>query len=111
MDGAHEGYPPTSFDLTVTARRLRQFDLASYPTGGNAGKPASSNTVQVTYDWTSSMLNAAAEALAALKGSVKVEFICAELFSELQLMRNGEDHHRPKEFPRSFLRVWMTNIP
>ena len=57
------------------------------------------------------MLNAATETLIGLKGRVKVELICAELFSELQLMGNGEDHHRPKEFPRSFLRVWTSNIP
>ena len=57
------------------------------------------------------MLGAAAETLVVLKGGVKVEFICAELFSELQSMRNGEDRYRPKEFPRSFLRVWMSNIP
>lgn len=57
------------------------------------------------------MASTAAEALIALKGGIKIELACAELFSELQSMRNGEDHHRPKDFPRSFLRVWMSNIP
>jgi len=57
------------------------------------------------------MFSAAAGTLVMLKGSVKVEMMCTELFSELQSMRSGEDHHRPKEFPRSFLRVWTSNIP
>ena len=70
-----------------------------------------SDNIRITYDWISRMLGAATETLATLKGCVKVEFICAELFSELQSMRNGEDRYRPKEFPRSFLRVWMSNIP
>ena len=75
------------------------------------GEPTGPNNFQTTYDWTSRMLDAAVNSLVALKGKVKVEAVCAELFSELQLMRNGEDHHRPKEFPRSFLRIWMSNIP
>lgn len=51
------------------------------------------------------MLSAAADTLIALKGRVKVEMICTELFSELQSMRNAQDYHRPKEFSRSFLRI------
>jgi len=64
-----------------------------------------------TYDWASRMFNAAAQAIIALKGRVKVELGVADLFSELQLMQSGEDHHRPQEFPRSFLRVWLSNLP
>ena len=57
------------------------------------------------------MLSAAADTLIALKGRVKVEMICTELFSELQSMRNAQDYHRPKEFSRSFLRIWLSSIP
>jgi hypothetical protein len=106
--GARKGYPTTGFNMPTAINYLRRFD----PSGnGNVGTPDSSDNIHITYDWTSRVLSAAAEALIALKGSVKVEFICAELFSELRSMRSGEDHHRPKEFPRSFLRVWMSNIP
>ena len=73
--------------------------------------PAGFDHLEATYDWTSKMLSAGVEVLVALKGRVKIELICADLFSELQLMRSGEDRHRPKEFPRSFLRVWLSNIP
>jgi len=90
---------------------LRQFDLSKCSASGDPGKLAGPDNFQVTYDWVSGMVSAAADALVALKGKVKVEMICNELFSELQSMRNEQDHHRPKEFPRSFLRVWMSSIP
>lgn len=90
---------------------LRQFDPSKCSGNEDLGKLAGPDDLQITYDWTSRMLNAAADSLVVLKGRVKVELICTELFYELQSMRNGEDHHRPKEFPRSFLRVWISNIP
>jgi len=111
QSGDHKGYPTTSFSLPTAVRNVRQFNPSKCSTDGGVDRSVGSDTFQTTYDWASKILGAAAESLVALKGSVKVEFLCAELFSELQLMRNGEDHHRPKEFPRSFLRVWMSNIP
>ena len=95
----------------MAIRTLRGFDPSNPSGEGNVEKTGGSDNIQITYDWISRMLGAAVETLVVLKGSVKVEFICAELFSQLQSMRNGEDHHRPKEFPRSFLRIWMSNIP
>jgi len=111
MTGAHRGYPVTVFNVPATIRCLRGFDPSTCSSNRDLPKPTGSDDFRVTYDWTSRMLSAAADTLVTLKGSVKVEMICTELFSELQSMRNGEDHHRPREFPRSFLRVWMSNIP
>lgn len=111
LPGDRKGYPTTSFNFPAAVRPLRQFNPSKCSIDGSMRRPVKSDTLQVTYDWTSRMLDAAAEVLVALKGSVKVELACTELFSELQLMRNGEDYHRPKDFPRSFLRVWMSNIP
>jgi len=111
LPGDRKGYPTTSFNLPAVVRAIRQFNPTKCSIDGSMSKSARSDTLQVSYDWTSRMLGAAAEVLVTLKGRVKVELACTELFSELQLMRNGEDHHRPKEFPRSFLRVWMSNIP
>ncbi|KAF9653241.1 hypothetical protein BDM02DRAFT_3125707 [Thelephora ganbajun] len=110
-DGAHKGYPHTGFNLTGAIKNLRQFDPSRCSDSVDIDGPARSGNLKVTYDWTSRMLSATSEALVALKGIVKVEFICAELFSKLQSMRSGEDRHRPRDFPRSFLRVWTSNIP
>ena len=111
LGGDRKGYPTTSFNLPTAIRSLRLFNPSKCSIDGGMGTSVRSDTFQSTYDWTSRMLGAAADTLVALKDSIKVEFICTEMFSELQLMRNGEDHHRPKEFPRSFLRVWVSNIP
>lgn len=111
LAGAHKGYPVTNFNLPATIRCYRVFDPSTCSRKRELPKPTGSDNFRITYEWTSRMLSAAANTLVTLKSRVKVEIICTDLFSELQLMRNGEDHHRPKEFPRSFLRVWMSNIP
>jgi len=111
MPEPHKGYPVTSFSLPTAVHSLRRFDPSKCSASGSLGKPAGPDNFQVTYDWISGMLNTAADTLVTLKDRVKVEVICAELFSELQSMRSEQDHHRPKEFPRSFLRIWMSNIP
>jgi hypothetical protein len=111
LPGNRKGYPAVNYNVVTTVRQIRDFDPLTCSHDGNAGSLRSADNAHITYNWTSRMLSVAAETLVALKGRVKVELICAELFSELQLMRNGEDHHRPKDFPRSFLRVWTSNIP
>ena len=109
--GLHKGYPVTKFPYPTTISVLRLFDPLKCTISRDLGKPTGPDNFQTTYDWTSRMLDVAVSFLVALKGRVKVEVVCAEFFSELQLMRNGEDHHRPKEFPRSFLRIWTSGIP
>ena len=110
MPEPHTGYPVTSFSLPTAVRNLRSFDPSRCSATG-LGKPAGPDNLQITYDWISRVLNAAADSLVALKDRVKVEIICAELYSELQTIRNEQDHHRPKEFPHSFLRLWLSSIP
>ena len=111
MPKPHKGYPVTSFSLPTAVHNLQQFDPSKCSADGRPSKLTRPDNFQTTYDWISRVLNAAADTLVALKDKVKVEMICAELFSELQSMRNERDYYRPKEFPRSFLRVWMSSIP
>jgi ribosome biogenesis protein Tsr3 len=81
MPGPHTGYPVTSFSLTTALLHLRQFDPSNCSAGRKLTKPAGPDNFQITYDWISRVLNAAADSLVVLKDKVKVEVICAELFS------------------------------
>ncbi|KAJ7498066.1 hypothetical protein B0H11DRAFT_1998531 [Mycena galericulata] len=51
------------------------------------------------------------EALVSLKSKVKLEFLCGELTQELSKMRLGGDHTRPADFPRSYKRAHLSNVP
>ncbi|KAF9526017.1 hypothetical protein CPB83DRAFT_896481 [Crepidotus variabilis] len=46
-----------------------------------------------------------------LKSRLKVEILCGEINSELSKMRLGTDKTRPPDFPRKFMRMWVSNIP
>ncbi|KAJ6507320.1 hypothetical protein C8R47DRAFT_1100924 [Mycena vitilis] len=51
------------------------------------------------------------EALTSLKSQVKLEVLCGELTQELSKMRLGGDHTRPADFPRSYQRGHLSNVP
>ncbi|KAJ7483291.1 hypothetical protein FB451DRAFT_1234002 [Mycena latifolia] len=52
-----------------------------------------------------------AEAMKSLKNQVKLELLCGELMQELTKMRFGGDRTRPAEFPRTFKRAHLSNVP
>jgi hypothetical protein len=64
-----------------------------------------------TYGNVSHLITTVVSVLKALKGQIKLEFLCGELTHELAKMRLGADGHRPAEFPRSFNRTWLSNCP
>ena len=51
------------------------------------------------------------EALGALDGRVKLEVLCGEVIEELKKIQHGTNHHRPAEFPRTFTKIWLSNVP
>lgn len=42
---------------------------------------------------------------------VKVELLYGDMVEELAKMRLKTDVMRPPEFPRTFLRMWLSNVP
>ncbi|KAJ6461174.1 hypothetical protein C8R47DRAFT_116012 [Mycena vitilis] len=53
----------------------------------------------------------AMDALRSFEGKVTLEIMCGGLMQELDKMRLGTDGDRPAQFPRSFTRAYLSNIP
>ncbi|TCD63146.1 hypothetical protein EIP91_005905 [Steccherinum ochraceum] len=52
-----------------------------------------------------------ADGLKALEGRITLEILQGDLMHELAKMRMGTDHSRPSRFPRSYTRMWLSNVP
>lgn len=51
------------------------------------------------------------EGLKSLRGRIKLEILQGDLVHELSKMRLGGDTSRPAEFPRKYMRMWLSNVP
>lgn len=51
------------------------------------------------------------EALKDMKDHIQLEVLRGELNQELLKMRTSGDQHRPAHFPRTFTRMWLSNVP
>lgn len=51
------------------------------------------------------------QALKALEGHVKVELLFGDMVEELAKMRLKTNVLRPPEFPTSYIRMWLSNVP
>lgn len=52
-----------------------------------------------------------AAAMKTLGSRITIELICGGLSEELAKMRFKGDLTRPKEFPRKYTRMWLSNVP
>ena len=52
-----------------------------------------------------------ATALEALGSCITIEMVVGGLSEELAKMRYGGDLTRPKEYPRKYTRMWLSNVP
>ena len=52
-----------------------------------------------------------AAALKALEEKITIEIICGGLSEELVKMQMGTDSHRADSFPRTYTRMWLSNVP
>lgn len=59
--------------------------------------------------WT--FFNAVLEAGRDLNHKIQLEIVCGELHQELLKMRISEDGNRPTQFPKSYTRAWLSNVP
>lgn len=64
-----------------------------------------------TYAACSAFFESVAEALNAVDGRVKLEVLCGEVIDELKKMQLNADRRRPAEFPKTFNRIWLSNVP
>ncbi|KAF7790664.1 hypothetical protein EIP86_001620 [Pleurotus ostreatoroseus] len=62
-------------------------------------------------DTLATFFRAVADALKALDSRVKLEILNGPLNNEMSKIRLKGDSSRPAEFPKSFVRMWLTNIP
>ncbi|KAJ3551566.1 hypothetical protein NM688_g4626 [Phlebia brevispora] len=52
-----------------------------------------------------------ADALKTLEGHVKLEVLQGSLNDEMSKMRLKDGSSRPSDFPKSFVRMWLSNVP
>ncbi|KAI0719797.1 hypothetical protein C8T65DRAFT_826784 [Cerioporus squamosus] len=65
----------------------------------------------LTFDVCSTFFEDVAAALKALENHILLEFRIGELCEELTIMRCGGDGMRPDEFPKKYMRMWLSNVP
>lgn len=63
------------------------------------------------YSHVSAFFDGVVEALKVMKKHIKIELLCGELIQEMSKMRFCGDESRPADFPRSFTRAWLSNVP
>ena len=101
------GWPGASIDPFFPLRSLEAFN--NYIHDDNSVRISRTN--RRAYAASATLFEDVAEALKALEGQVRLEVICGGVLEELQKMQVKADTARPAEFPRTFTRVWMSNVP
>ncbi|KAJ7327536.1 hypothetical protein DFH08DRAFT_940827 [Mycena albidolilacea] len=103
-----KGYP----DLQPDAMNLpRLFDAFNRRFGIDAGGELPANAESPAFTHTMRFFQGAVDALKALEGKVTLEIVCGGVMEELGRMRLGTDTERPAQFPRTFTRAYLSNVP
>ena len=66
---------------------------------------------RLSWQTCSAFFGEVAAALKNIQSRITLEFICGGLSEELAKMRFKGDITRPKEFPRKYTRMWLSNVP
>lgn len=64
-----------------------------------------------SYTITCAFFDAVSDGLKILKDHIQLEILCGELNLEVLKMRTSGDQHRPAHFPKTFTRMWLSNVP
>ncbi|TFK90199.1 hypothetical protein K466DRAFT_543778 [Polyporus arcularius HHB13444] len=103
-----DGYPTLDLDIFDTVNQLGEFvrrdqpeDLRLRPRGRDA----------LAWQTCDAFFREVAAALKTLGSRIRIELICGGLSEELAKMRFNGDLTRPKEFPRKYTRMWLSNVP
>ncbi|TFK84364.1 hypothetical protein K466DRAFT_527460 [Polyporus arcularius HHB13444] len=100
-----DGYPDVSVDMFQIINQFHKFNIR------DKRKMAFLDDNQTAWDVCSEFFDNVAAALKTLGNRVTLEFICGGLSEELAKMRFKGDVARPKEFPRKYTRMWLSNVP
>lgn len=103
-----DGYPDYKMDMFTTIASLDQFNRRNGP---DAQQRIRTNAKMVAWSTCNAFFEEAAAALEVLESSLTIELICGGLSEELAKMRYKGDLTRPKEFPRKYTRMWLSNVP
>ncbi|KAK7020202.1 hypothetical protein VNI00_017815 [Paramarasmius palmivorus] len=63
------------------------------------------------YSILSVFFDAIIASLSTLQGRIKIEVLQGDYITELIKMQDGDDPERPQGFPRTYTRMWLSNIP
>lgn len=64
-----------------------------------------------SYTVTWAFFDAVLDSLKVLKDHIQLEVLRGELSQEVLKMRTSGDQHRPAHFPKTFTRMWLSNVP
>ena len=103
-----DGYPDIKLDMFRTVTYFEQFNRRNTP---NAQDLVRTDQHILASQVCGAFFEKAANALKGLAGHLTVELQCGGLSEELARMQWGADVTRPKEFPRKYTRMWLSNVP
>lgn len=101
-------YPDLNLDAFQAPKFIHEF---VHRFGLGAQRVAGNGPLAPSYTHTAAFFGGVVDALKAMKGEVKLEFLCGELTQELSKMRFGGYEDRPESFPTVFTRAYLSNIP
>ncbi|TCD64567.1 hypothetical protein EIP91_003894 [Steccherinum ochraceum] len=100
---ATQDYPFLDINLFNVIKSFHRF-VITVPSAAADDEPTSFQVAEQFF-------GVAADGLAELRSCIKIEFLQGDLFYDLTTMRLDPGSDRPAEFPRSFDRMWLSDIP
>ncbi|KIJ64313.1 hypothetical protein HYDPIDRAFT_112299 [Hydnomerulius pinastri MD-312] len=105
FDYTYPKYPMLEYDVFGAPAEVADFNKRfEIPLKNAAYKDDSP-----TYAFMSSFFEGVVEAIQALSGSIQVEMRCGEVNQEVLKIQTQTS--RPPQFPKTFTRIWLSNIP
>ncbi|KAI0366567.1 hypothetical protein BV20DRAFT_1002228 [Pilatotrama ljubarskyi] len=103
-----DGYKTMTGDPFETVGFVEEFNKTNKPASKG---PVKNDAGTLTWDVFNEFFENISAALRGLSGHITVELICGGLSEELAKMRFKGDVTRPANFPRKYLRMWLSNVP
>lgn len=99
--------PNLNLDAFEVPRFMREFNRRFDLDSINRNTPSSATA----YSHVSIFFDGVINALKAMKGCVVFELLYGGLLQTLPLMRTNSVPERPRKFPWSYNRAWVSNVP
>ena len=109
MPDGYDGFSGTMGSPWHTSKSMDEFLGAKVVSKKSGGR--GSETTRTMCESVSAFFKAAAQALRILGSHVKLEILHGSLNEEMSKMRLKSDASRPSEFPKEYIRMWLSNVP